>query len=49
MKLMICHNGQEFIDRFKPALLAHEVVYQLLMGKALANAETPLHGQAMRV
>lgn len=41
MKLMICHNGQEFIDHFKPALLAHEVVYQLLMGKALANAETP--------
>ena len=41
MKLLICHNGQEFIDRFKPVLLAHEVVYQLLMGKALANAETP--------
>ncbi len=41
MKLMICSNGQEFLDRFKPALLTHEVVYQLLMGKALANAETP--------
>lgn len=41
MKLVLCHNGQEFIDRFKPVLLAHEVVYQLIMGNALANAETP--------
>ncbi len=41
MKLVLCHNGQEFVDQFKPVLLVHEVVYQLLMGNALANAETP--------
>lgn len=41
MKLMICQNGQDFIDHFEPVLLAHEVVYQLVMGKALANAATP--------
>lgn len=41
MKLVLCHNGQEFIDQFKPVLLAHEVVYQLIMGNALANADTP--------
>lgn len=41
MKLVLCHNGQEFVDQFKPVLLAHEVVYQLIMGNALANAETP--------
>ena len=39
MKLVLCHNGQEFIDRFKPVLLSHEVVYQLIMGNALANAD----------
>ncbi len=41
MKLVLCHNGQEFVDQFKPVLLAHEVVYQLIMGNALANAEVP--------
>ncbi|MBQ7049684.1 MAG: hypothetical protein IJN87_03555, partial [Firmicutes bacterium] len=41
MKLVLCHNGQEFVDQFKPVLLAHEVVYQLIMGNALANADVP--------
>lgn len=40
MKLILCHNGQDFVDQFKPILLSHEVVYQLLMGNALANADT---------
>ena len=41
MKLVLCRNGQEFVDKFKPVLLAHEVVYQLIMGNALANADVP--------
>ncbi|MBQ7016099.1 MAG: GNAT family N-acetyltransferase [Firmicutes bacterium] len=41
MKLVLCRNGQEFVDQFKPVLLAHEVVYQLIMGNALANADVP--------
>ena len=41
MKLVLCHNGQEFVDQFKPVLLTHEVVYQLIMGNALANADVP--------
>ena len=39
MKLVLCHTGQDFVDQFKPVLLAHEVVYQLIMGNALANAD----------
>ena len=41
MKLVLCRNGQEFVDQFKPVLLAHEVVYQLIMGNALANTDVP--------
>jgi len=41
MKLVLCRNGREFVDQFKPVLLAHEVVYQLIMGNALANADVP--------
>lgn len=41
MKLALCHNGQEFLDRYKPILLAHEVVYQLIISNALRTAETP--------
>lgn len=40
MKLNICQHGQEFLDRYQPVLLAHEVVYQLIMGNVLANRDT---------
>lgn len=37
MKLCLCQNGQEFLDRYESILLPHEVVYQLIMGNAIQN------------
>lgn len=41
MELFICAHGQEFLDRYEPRMAEHEVVYQLILGNAYANAKSP--------
>lgn len=39
MRLLICQNGQQFIEQFKTILVTREVVYQLIMSNAFASKE----------
>ena len=40
MKLLLCQNGQAFLDRYESLLLPHEPLYTLILGNARANLQT---------